>query len=432
MELINLNPWWESKQAIDLDKHLRELRNFKYVYHTPLLNYDFKEGNIYTIRGPRQIGKTTFLKQFIKEKLPFFDKESIFFWSCDNLTSKSDLIELLKDYADFCKVKNVDPKYVLLDEITGLDDWQRGVKFAIDTDILPEACYILTGSNAIDLKKGTERLPGRRGRHGSDLFFLPLDFREYIKFIDPKWFENHKNDTYEELKYYNRDLKVFFEKYLITGGIPLVINEYEQNKQIPTFIYDLYYSWIVGDILKEKKGEQTLKEIIKSILTCYTTPVSWDGLAKRSSVKSHVTINSYIEILSYLFVIFPCFFFDVGDKKINYNKNKKIYFYDSFILRMFCDKLNISVDEQKIIEGIVAAKLKHKDVLEDVFFTKVKKETDFVVEGSVGIEVKYQNKVSKMDFVNRRYFKNFKLLSKDKFGKDTIPGYAYLFCEDKF
>ena len=236
-------------------------------------------------------------------------------------------------------------------------------------------------------------------------------------------------DNVEKLKYHSNKLKIFFEKYLVTGGIPLVINEYEINKEIPNYIYDLYYSWIVGDVLKEGKNEQTLKEIFKSILVCYSTPVSWDSLAKRSSVKSHVTISSYIELLSNIFVVLGCYFYDIHEHEVNFNKNKKIYIYDSFILHVFSDRLNIPVDKRKIIEGIVGAKIKQKNVLENIYFTKIKKETDFVINSNSGIEVKYQNNISKEDFVNKRYFKNFKILSKDIFDKDTIPVYVYLFTE---
>ena len=251
MDLITLNPWWEHKNAIDLDKHIRALDKFKYIYNPPLLKENFKKDNLYTIRGPRQIGKTTFLKLFIKEKLKSIPKETIFYWSCDNLSSKEDLITLLQEYADFCSVKNSKPEYILLDEITDISDWQKAIKFVIDNDITKDACYMLTGSNAIDLKKGSERLPGRKGKHGKDLFFLPLTFREYIQMIDPQWYQKHKMDTVEKLKFHSTTLKILFEKYLITAGIPLVINEYDINKEIPLYIYDLYYSWIIGYVLKE-------------------------------------------------------------------------------------------------------------------------------------------------------------------------------------
>jgi len=429
MNISILNPWWENKEAIHSDKHIKELSNFKYVYHPCMLNEKFERSSVYTIRGPRQIGKTTFLKLVIREKLKNIPKESIFYWSCDNINSKNELIGLINEYADYCRVKEVKPEFILLDEITNIKEWQKAIKFVVDNNIVEGICFILTGSNAIDLKKGTERLPGRRGKHGKDIFYMPLSFREYVRMVNPMWFEEHKADSYNKLRYSSSKLKILFERYLITGGIPLVINEYELNKEIPNYIYELYYSWIIGDILKEGKNEQTLKEIVKSILICYSTPISWDSLAKRSSVKSHLTVSSYFELLSNLLVIFGCFFFDLSHNNVNYNKNKKIYFYDSFIIEMFSKKLNISVDREKIIEGIVASNIKQKNILEEVYFTKIKKETDFVFRDKKAIEVKYQNNISKEDFANKGYFRDFKVLSKNTFEKDVIPVYVYLFME---
>ncbi len=426
MELSILNPWWDHENAIELDRHLRELKRFPFVHIPSLLEEDFKRGNLYIIRGPRQVGKTTFLKMLIRKKLKDGPKEGIFYWSCDDLTTKEDLIDLILKYAEFCRIKNSKPHFIILDEITGLNEWQKAIKFVIDSDMVPDTCFILTLSNAQDLKKGSERLPGRRGEQGRDLYLLPLTFREYVKLTDPDWFNEHEFESPEELRYQEGRLKVFFERYLITGGIPLVINEFTRHGEVPLYIYDLYYSWIVGDLLKEGKNEQSFKELVKSLLVTYSTPVSWDSLAKRSSVRSHVTVGSYIEVLSNLFVITDCYFFDMNERKVDYSKNKKIYFYDPFILRIFENRFNIKLDKEKIIEGVVASHLKRRDVTKEVHYTKFKKETDFVLDGN-GVEVKYQAKISDEDFQNRRFFKTYTILSKDTYERDILPVHTYLF-----
>ncbi|MFT4305088.1 MAG: ATP-binding protein [Candidatus Woesearchaeota archaeon] len=426
MDLINLNKWWENKSFIEDDKHIKDLNNFKFIYKSKLLDYNFIKNNVYTIRGPRQIGKTTFLKLFIKDKLKNNDPKSIFYWSCDNLNNYNDIIKLINDYSDYCEIHNSIPKYILIDEITSIKDWQKAIKFIIDNAIVKDICFILTGSNIIDLKKGTEKLPGRRGKDGKDLFFFPLNFKEYVKLVDNNFYEKYKKDSLNKLYYNSNKLKILFKKYLITGGIPLVINEYENNKFIPNYIYELYYSWIIGDILKEGKNEQTLKEIIKSIIQTYTTPISWDSLAKKSSIKSHLTISDYIELLSNLLVLFPIYFKDINQNKILYYKNKKIFFYDLFIINIFLNKLNLKLDESKIVEGIVASELKRKNLFEELHYTKIKKETDFVFN-KTGIEVKYQNKINKIDFLNKKYFNKFYIISKDIYEKEIIPIYLYLF-----
>ena len=123
----------------------------------------------------------------------------------------------------------------------------------------------------------------------------------------------------------------------------------------------------------------------------------------------------------------PCYFFNVHEGSVDFNKNKKIYIFDPFILRIFAERLNISVDKEKIIEGIVGAHLKRSDPLEDIYFTQIKKETDFVSINGDGYEVKYQNKISKEDFKNSRYFKEFTLLSRDTYDKDIMPVHTFLF-----
>jgi hypothetical protein len=412
-------------------KHIRNLRNQKYIHHPPLLDQDFRKGNVYTIRGPRQVGKTTFLKMFTRKLLDTRPKESIFYWSCDNLNSRESLIDILVRYSDFCKAKDVSPEYILLDEITEIEHWQKAIKFVIDNDIVGESCFILTGSNAIDLKKGSERLPGRRGKHGEDLFFMPLDFREYVKLIDPDWYNDHENDTAVTLKIMGGRLREYLDRYLVTGGFPLVINEYEENGIIPPYIHEMYYSWIVGDLLKEGKNEQTFKEVIGSILLSYSTCVSWDSLAKRSSVNSHVTIGSYIELMSDIFVLFQVFYYDVHRRMTIHRKNKKIYCHDPFILNVLAVKRNISVDQEKIIEGLVGSVLKRDQMMKDLHYTSGFKETDFVIPPGKGIEVKFRNRVSKDDRLKRSELKDLIFITRDLHEDDCIPAHIYLFIEGK-
>ncbi|MCK4760588.1 MAG: AAA family ATPase [Candidatus Aminicenantes bacterium] len=52
------------------DPHLKKLKNLPLVYHSTLLDEQiFNNPGIYLVTGGRQIGKTTFLKQFILELL---------------------------------------------------------------------------------------------------------------------------------------------------------------------------------------------------------------------------------------------------------------------------------------------------------------------------------------------------------------------------
>lgn len=52
------------------DPHLKKLKNIPFIYHSPLLDEEnFHKPGIFIITGGRQVGKTTFLKQFILASL---------------------------------------------------------------------------------------------------------------------------------------------------------------------------------------------------------------------------------------------------------------------------------------------------------------------------------------------------------------------------
>jgi len=53
--------------------------------------------------------------------------------------------------------------YLMLDEITAVKDWTRAVKSLVDAGALENIYLLLTGSSAVEIKRGYERMPGRRG-----------------------------------------------------------------------------------------------------------------------------------------------------------------------------------------------------------------------------------------------------------------------------
>jgi hypothetical protein len=71
-DLSKRNPWWKDKdwraRSKDIDLQRRRKSQVSWV---PRLMYFFnlKEDAIYTMRGPRQVGKTTLIKIMIRELL---------------------------------------------------------------------------------------------------------------------------------------------------------------------------------------------------------------------------------------------------------------------------------------------------------------------------------------------------------------------------
>lgn len=73
MELFRLreqNSYWERPEDIEKDFHIKLLLAFPFEIVNPVeRKVKLNEDGIFIIRGPRQIGKTTFLKRIIRNLL---------------------------------------------------------------------------------------------------------------------------------------------------------------------------------------------------------------------------------------------------------------------------------------------------------------------------------------------------------------------------
>src|SRR5437016_7565379 len=119
-----------------LDPHLRNLKHQIYVYSSPLLKqFPTKIPGIYTLSGGRQIGKTTLLKQWMLQLLKEgVSPQAIFFYTGEVIDDHHMLLRLLQN-----QLQNI-PKnklgFLIIDEITYVKEWDKGIKFAADAGML--------------------------------------------------------------------------------------------------------------------------------------------------------------------------------------------------------------------------------------------------------------------------------------------------------
>lgn len=127
------------------------------------------------LTGLRQIGKTTLLKQVLKNH----SKESLFVL----INSRTNLEELesILNEAVFINKKSI----ILLDEIQELDGWG---KWIIEIMGRYPATYILSGSASVDSVNTT----GSARFH--DIGITPLSYREYIDFHKLEYNKHHFNE----------------------------------------------------------------------------------------------------------------------------------------------------------------------------------------------------------------------------------------------
>lgn len=408
------NPWWFREELILDDEKIVDFERESYQYIPPVMaEYPEDRDAILTLRGPRQIGKSTSMKLLIRRLLLEFKvpKKHVFYFSLDRIEDFNQLYELIDCYLRNLRPGNKQRLYIFLDEISFVRKWQRGVKALADEGKLKNVTLLLTGSNLIDIYKGAERLPGRRGKISKiDFEQLPMTFAEFIHLIEPGIEATDINSLM-----YNKDLLLRrFKEYLITGGFPLSVNSFFSGNNIPSYVYQLYLSWIEGDIGRAGKLERNLYQIMSRILANMCTGVSWYGLSRESGIASHATVQEYIEILERMYVLRSVPFIDLSTKLPMYRKNKKLYFQDPLIFHCFSGKnfgiadnffteckrfLNDPVSESKLVESVVGMHIfRH---YRNLFYWQGRKEIDFVAIKDSKLnffEVKYQEKVSAGEF----------------------------------
>lgn len=440
--ILNQNIWWQDKGLISHDPHIRRLNESKFKWRPAVLDeFDLNQFAVYSLRGPRQVGKTTAVKILIRELLaaPDISKEQVMYYSCDTIDTHKELVELLETYLSYAQKLNLRDKrsYIFLDEITSVKDWQKGIKHLVDMGALTNAGMILTGSNATDLRRGVERLPGRRGRIKSpDKILLPLKFREYLQLIDPELFRkvsegisglsgffNLGKEEFQalaSLQPFFKRLKVIYEQFLLTGGFITAINSFFEDGEISTAVYELYQQWLRGDIAKSGRSERAARQIISELIRISVSAFGWETIVKKIDIATHKTVSEYMEVMEDSFVLKTLYQIELHTGRQKIRKLKKVYFLDSFILWSLWGwvdswlALNDKVKQQliepetkaRLAEAVVANELfsrfdKADWLNSNIFFWRNGGEIDFIVSQEkrlFPVEVTYQNNVSFSDF----------------------------------
>lgn len=440
-KLILQNPWWKNKGAIEDDIKVKTALSKKRAF-----KYDFSLRNTILL-GPRQVGKTTFLKLMIQDMIKKnINPKNLIYFSCEPLNNKDNLIALFETIDQMVTGKS----HIFLDEITSVNEWEKGIKYFLETDLCKDKTIVVTGSDAALLKHETERLPGRDIRMK---LFLPLSFRQFINTFYKKFDISIKKidieSMYEislELMPYLNDLNKFLMIYLSCGGYLNSAYELIEKGSIPEETYEIYVRWILGDLSKLGKKERLFRSVVNGIIRMYSSSYSISALAKEMEIPAHSTLSEYLDVLDDLMLINNLYFFDANKKTVILRKQRKTYFTDPFLYSVFKGYINgkygdYSADvHDKLIEGVVLEHLARSDRYKNydgfLGYYHTKKETDFIFckNQRIGIEVKWQNKVDFSD-LNNLFDENI-LLSKTTLKRDEnsliIPASIFLMAvEDK-
>lgn len=356
--LRNLNPWWEDKPDI----HVQLWRKQRYRWIPKwITNIPLEPFSLNFILGPRQVGKTTGIKLLITKLLEKVQPEAIIYINCEIFPDFTSLRKLLEEYLEFKRTEKIETSYIFLDEVTSLNEWWKAIKVLIDSGQVLNDIVTVTGSSSLKIKGDIELFPGRTGK-GKTIEVLPLSFKKYV--------EIHGVKKYK--LYYSEVLKLF-EKYLETGGFPSSINELPVDDVLNSF---------VGEFIRFRKSLEISKEVFASLISKIPSSMSYRAIASETSGYSYKIVQEYLEFFKNLYIIGIAY---LKTDKVYYRKEKKFFFRDPLLLRLFSFWSGAKFVESAIFENVIQEHLYRK--FNEIYYFKNRYEIDCIA-GELKVEVK--------------------------------------------
>lgn len=243
---------------------------FKRSYE-PLESH-IQAGKALLIYGPRRVGKTTLLQNFLKDTTFKYKLDS-----GDNLR-----VQQILSSQDFGQILSYVEGYELLaiDEAQNIPNIGMGVKIVVDQR--PDIRVVLTGSSSFELAGQVgEPLTGRK----QTLTLYPLA-------------------QLELLSVYNKfELREKLEEFLVYGSYPEVLQA-PAKKQKVDVIAEISNSYLVKDILAfdRVKNSKTLLDLLKLLAFQVGSEVSLSEIGAKIGV-DYKTIQRYLDLLEKAFVL---------------------------------------------------------------------------------------------------------------------------------
>lgn len=324
------------------------------------------------IRGPKGVGKTTMMLQYIKQHFQPQDM-SVLYCSLDGAYFTD---HNLLDFVDtFYKNGG---KHLFLDEVHKYPNWGREVKEIYDS--YPELQVVLSGSSLLDMMTGDADLSRRCINHD----IQGLSFREYLQFY--KGIDLSACSLQElldnpmplclQVNTLCRPL-AFFREYLQFGYYPYYIKNkidyYSAIEQVTYKIIDDEMPRICG---VEVANTRKIKALMNVLAVTEPFEVDIKKLSVQTSLKRE-TILGYLNYMQRAKLLNLLYCDSTNIKKLQ--KPDKIYIENTNLLYTLA---NNPIKQGTIRETFAVNQLAYKHLVE-----YKKSNGDFLIDGKYTIEV---------------------------------------------
>jgi len=328
------------------------------------------------VYGPRRCGKTTLLKEMLKDI-----KGEYLFVSGEDITVQeylsSQSIEKLRNFLGR-------RKFLIIDEAQKIKN--IGINIKLMLDHISDVKVVATGSSSFDLAKQIgEPLTGRK----ITLKMFPLAQLELDKIQT-----RDKTDS-------------LLEQRLVYGSYPEIVLSADNNQK-SIYLREIVGSYLYKDILELDgiRHSEKLVRLLQLLAFQIGKEVSCNELGGQLSMSKN-TVEKYLDLLEKAFVVFSLKGFSRNLRK-EISKNSRYYFYDvgirnalvnNFNLLSMRDDVGMLWENYIIIERIKKQEYLQKPANNYFWRTYDRKEIDFIEEKGgrlYGYEIKWAGKKGKV------------------------------------
>ncbi len=313
------------------------------------------KGKLLVIVGPRQVGKTTLMKQVLN-----FPNDTVLLLNCDN---PDDRLGLQETTVSSLRSLIGDFKLVVIDEAQRVSN--IGLTLKILADEFPEVQVLASGSSALELANSIkEPLTGRK----REFQLYPISTQELCEHTSPR----------EELR--------LLEKRLVFGFYPEVINHPADAQEV---LQEISSSYLYKDILslQEVRKPAILQKLLLALALQVGSEVTFNDLGNTVGIDKE-TAEKYLDLLEKAFVIFRLNSFSRNMRR-EIKKSKKIYFWDNGVRNAIINNFNsleLRTDKGALWENFLISErmkyLSYHRIYTNVYFwrTTTGKEIDWLEE----------------------------------------------------
>ena len=421
--LTSVNPWWIDRAAIAQDPQIVRWTQAPLRWTPQVVSdLDITVSSVYTLRGPRQVGKTTATKLMIQRSLQEAPEEEVLYYSCD-LDNDPDAIREIVQAA-----RRLRPQAkrwrIFLDEVTSIPNWQVGVKWLRDNTPAANDTFVVTGSSSIDLAAGAERMPGRRGSvERPDRILLPLSFADYARLHGlvpaavlrlPEFFEPRAREVLTQASLRLAELRTLLDRYLHVGGFPTAVVTEAATGTVPDVVLQDLWLLIEGELGRQGRDPLRAYRTLEHAVRTMGQRTNWTALGEALDTRYH-TAEDYAMLMARAFALLILYKYELHRGGPQLRAEKKLYVTDPLLAYIphRVRQVGLRPDEPALVENAVAMALFRSDeqplieqfaLPQGLFYWRSQSggEVDFLVgRGAIAeripVEVKYQTMITGRD-----------------------------------